>query len=120
MPYTREEANNLLPELRQHLVELKQAFALQVKHQEEVEEVRAGNGGGPGLNDFLQAARVVSDALRWIADRGIVLRDVSEGLCDFPGEINGKDVFLCWKLGEESVDHWHELDSGFSGRKPLD
>lgn len=72
------------------------------------------------MNDFLQAARVVSDALRWIADRGIVLRDVSEGLCDFPGEINGKDVFLCWKLGEESVDHWHELDSGFSGRKPLD
>jgi hypothetical protein len=48
----------------------------------------------------------------------IELKDYETGLIDFPGRHQGRDVFLCWKLGEEKVGHWHELHAGFSGRQP--
>ena len=50
----------------------------------------------------------------------MVVRDIDSGLVDFPAVIDGREVYLCWRLGEESVDHWHDLDSGFGGRTPLD
>jgi len=46
-------------------------------------------------------------------------RPYDSGLVDFPGEIDGRLVYLCWRLGEPSIQHWHELDAGFPGRQPL-
>jgi hypothetical protein len=43
-----------------------------------------------------------------------------DGLCDFPSQRNGREVCLCWRLGESSVSHWHEVEAGFSGRRPID
>ena len=50
---------------------------------------------------------------------GCELKDYHIGLVDFPGQLDGREICLCWKLGESKVEHWHELDSGFTGRKPL-
>jgi hypothetical protein len=50
---------------------------------------------------------------------GIQLKDRRIGLIDFPSELDGRPVLLCWQLGEPSVQFWHELDSGFAGRQPL-
>jgi hypothetical protein len=50
---------------------------------------------------------------------GITLRDIETGLIDFPALVDGRQVWLCWKLGEGDVEWWHELDSGFAGRRPL-
>ncbi|MGH7162065.1 MAG: DUF2203 domain-containing protein [Planctomycetota bacterium] len=50
---------------------------------------------------------------------GVVLKDYETGLVDFPAELNGRPILLCWKLGEESVGHWHETDTGFAGRRPI-
>ena len=44
----------------------------------------------------------------------------SDGLCDFPSERDGREVYLCWRLGEPAVHYWHELHTGFAGRQPLD
>ncbi len=41
------------------------------------------------------------------------------GLVDFPGELQGRPIYLCWRLGERAVTHWHELDAGFAGRRPI-
>jgi hypothetical protein len=49
----------------------------------------------------------------------ILLRDPETGLVDFPGEIDGRSVFLCWRLGEKEVAWYHEENAGFSSRKPL-
>lgn len=54
-----------------------------------------------------------------LAGIGCELKDFSSGLVDFPAEIDGRKVWLCWKLGEAEVTHWHELDAGFSGRRPI-
>lgn len=50
---------------------------------------------------------------------GIVLKDRRLGLVDFPSEVDGRQVWLCWRLGEPSVQFYHELDAGFGGRKPV-
>ena len=50
---------------------------------------------------------------------GCVLKDLGQGLVDFYCKFEGRDIFLCWKLGEEKIKAWHEVDSGFAGRKPI-
>ncbi len=50
---------------------------------------------------------------------GVELKDYYTGLVDFPCRMNGREVYLCWRLGESEVAHWHELDAGFAGRQPL-
>ena len=51
---------------------------------------------------------------------GIVIRDVDRGLIDFPAIRDGEEVYLCWELGEDSVEYWHDLESGYGGRRQLD
>jgi hypothetical protein len=65
---------------------------------------------------FLEVRRL----LEMIEQSGIVLRDIDRGLVDFPALIDGREVLLCWELGEDEVAHWHDLDTGFDGREPLD
>ena len=59
--------------------------------------------------------RYVSQLVAW----DVTLRDIETGLVDFPALVNGRQVCLCWRLGEDRVGFWHELDSGFAGRRPL-
>ena len=66
-----------------------------------------------GIVDQMQATVTRIDA--W----GIALRDIGTGLIDFPALANGRQIWLCWRLGEGPIEWWHELDSGFSGRRPL-
>jgi hypothetical protein len=66
-----------------------------------------------GVVDQMAAAVARIDAL------GITLRDIGQGLIDFPALVAGRQVWLCWHLGEDEVTTWHELDAGFTGRKPL-
>ncbi len=66
-----------------------------------------------GIVDQMQA-----DAA-WLDERDIVLRDISTGLLDFPGEADGRPIWLCWRLGEASVTAWHTPDEGFAGRRPI-
>lgn len=51
---------------------------------------------------------------------GVEMKDPEIGLVDFPARLDGRVVYLCWKLGEETIDHWHELTTGFSGREPVE
>jgi hypothetical protein len=67
-----------------------------------------------GLVDQMQAAVIEVDS--W----GIVLRDIQTGLVDFPALVAGRQVWLCWRLGEDEVGWWHELSEGFGGRRRLE
>lgn len=66
-----------------------------------------------GVIDQMSAAVARIDAL------GITLRDIERGLIDFPALASGRQVWLCWELGEDDVAHWHELETGFGSRRPL-
>jgi hypothetical protein len=57
--------------------------------------------------------------IRELEELGVEFKGPEMGLVDFPGMLAGRRVYLCWRLGEPSVQHWHELDTGFAGRQPL-
>ncbi len=64
--------------------------------------------------------RRVKDALAEIDSAGVQVKDLDIGLLDFPCEVEGRTVLLCWKLGETGITHWHGTDEGFASRKPID
>jgi hypothetical protein len=69
--------------------------------------------------DAMAIARDIDAFERELEELGISLKDRRLGLIDFPGEVDGRRVWLCWRLGETSVQYWHDLDSGYAGRQPL-
>ena len=67
-----------------------------------------------------KAEQRAKDALAEIDSIGVQVKDIDIGLLDFPCEVEGKTVLLCWKMGEDSITHWHGTDEGFAGRKLID
>ena len=67
-----------------------------------------------------KAEQQAKDALAEIDSIGVQVKDLSIGLLDFPCEVEGQTILLCWKLGEPAITHWHGLQEGFAGRKPID
>jgi hypothetical protein len=61
----------------------------------------------------------LTEELAAVEALGVAVKDLDIGLCDFLGERDGRDVWLCWQYGEKSIGFWHEIDSGFGGRRPL-
>jgi hypothetical protein len=69
--------------------------------------------------DAMAIARDIDTFERELEELDIVLKDRRLGLVDFPGELDGRRVWLCWRLGEPAVQYWHDLDAGYAGRQPL-
>ena len=117
--YTLDRANERIPELdemltvlraqRDELRELKTAF----EATEPADDQRRIRLRMQGLVDQMQASVARIDG--W----SITLRDIDTGLVDFPALVSGRQVWLCWQLGEGSIAWWHELDDGFGGRRSL-
>ncbi len=118
--FTMAEANAMLPDLRERLARIRDAREVVIRTSTLVKDRVATDGGGvAGEPAYFQAARVLRAELEHLAEQDVVLRDPESGLVDFLGEVEGRRVWLCWRVGEDRVRHFHELDSGFSGRKPL-
>jgi hypothetical protein len=118
--YTVEEANAMLPELRERLVRIRSARQTLLRTAEKIRGTVATDGGGKdGGRDYWEAKQILGAEVAHLAELEIALRDPETGLIDFPGEREGDPVFLCWRADEDHVAHWHDQSTGFSGRKPL-
>jgi hypothetical protein len=128
--FTEEEANDALEMVRplvERLVEARKRFVHVAGRLEQVEGTVSGNGGGLDPERVQELQELVGDAaadLATIVDElekvGVQIKDLDEGLIDFPARHpEGDTVLLCWRLGESDVAHWHGLEEGFAGRKPL-
>jgi hypothetical protein len=117
--FTRDEAQTELAELRERLPRLREARHALIRASERINEAVIVDGGGVAGTDWFAAQQTLKTEVEYLADRGILLRDPETGLVDFPGHVEGRRVFLCWRLGEEQVAWYHEESSGVSGRKPL-
>jgi hypothetical protein len=119
--FTVEEANAALPHVKPLLQRLRDARDLLT--DEEAHAVLAdaapSNGGGEPGTQVGEAFLEVRRLLIALEEGGIVVRDVDRGLIDFPAIIDGREVYLCWELGEDEVAWWHELDAGYRGRQSL-
>lgn len=117
--YTLDRANDRIADLdgmltllrtqRDELRELKSTF----ETTDSIDDQRRLRLRMQGLVDQMQASVARIDG--W----GITLRDIDSGMIDFPALVSGRQVWLCWQLGEDAVEHWHELETGFGSRRPL-
>ncbi|MEA2283897.1 MAG: hypothetical protein QOK21_4504 [Solirubrobacteraceae bacterium] len=119
--FTVGQANNLVPVINDLMIGLRFAHAtLSSGLQESELSLLAETSGGawPG-RERAEAAVTVSLAFETLEELDVLVRDVERGIVDFPTLMNGREVYLCWRLGEREISHWHELESGFAGRRPL-
>ena len=82
-------------------------------------EVVSSNGGSRHTPELLKATARFQEVLDRIAARGCHLKGLDPGLVDFPHLRQGREVYLCWQMGEKEIRYWHEIDDGFDGRQPL-
>jgi hypothetical protein len=129
--FTLDEAQSLLPVLQSLLHSALESKKLIDAVDTELQELahRVMLHGGILVNVLHMARRKaerekavqrVKDALAEIDAMGVQVKDLDIGLLDFPCEVEGRTVLLCWKLGEKSITHWHGVSEGFAGRKPID
>ena len=120
--YSREEAESLLPRVKPVLQKLRDAKDLLTDEEahEVLSEAAPANGGGEEGTQVGEAFLDVRRLLGALQEAGIVVRDIDRGLIDFPAIREGEEVYLCWELGEDSIDWWHDVEDGYRGRQPLD
>jgi hypothetical protein len=114
------EANELLPYLSPTLVELREKFEEAARIRALIAQAAMTNGGSQNREEEQRVLGRVAELLDRLREWEIELRDVSTGLVDFPTVIEGEPAWLCWRLGEPEVNHWHGPDEGFVGRKPIE
>ena len=127
--FTPEEANAALAEVRPlvaEMVEQRRLHVTALERQEELEAHIRGNGGGIPPATLAAAADEVESEARELArtidellERGVEVKDIDEGLIDFPALRHGETVLLCWRLGEDEIRYWHTAEAGFAGRREL-
>jgi len=117
--YTQQSANELLPLVREQLAELQAAYAVLQNLNAQVARSSETNGGSGRSSGWKEATDKLAVLLEWFHGRNVIVRDVAQGLIDFPGILNGEEVVLCWKAPEPAVEFWHYPDAGFAGRRPL-
>lgn len=117
--YTVEEANALLPHLAPTLVELRASSEEALRIKETMERAAVGNGGSSKGEKWRKKLARVQELIDRINEWEIELRDLETGLVDFPAVVDGRPAYLCWRLGEPEVAHWHSPDDGFQGRRRL-
>ena len=127
--FTPEEANAAL----EHVAPLVERMVMErrehldaLERQEELEQRIRGNGGGippatlaETAAEVDRIARSLAQTVDEIARHGAEVKDLDEGLIDFPALRHGETVLLCWKLGEDEIRFWHRLEDGFAGRQEL-
>ena len=120
--YTREEARLMLPQIEEWLKELELAKKELERAAPRLESMIDGGCdlGGGLVSRYLSAFLDMRKVLAEFSDREILIKDLDRGLIDFQAFVAGREVFLCWERGEEDVEHWHELDTGYGGREPID
>jgi hypothetical protein len=120
--FTVEEANRLIPQMRAIVESLRQGRQEMLRHRPEAEAMAqhaTGNGGGAAGAYLGVHSQVLGRGLVQLQAMGVLLKDIDRGLIDFPHWREGREVYLCWLYGEEQINYWHEIDSGYSGRQPL-
>jgi hypothetical protein len=135
--YSLDDANALVPDLatvtgrlrdqRDELVGIRDAY--RDREGAVLREVIAettdadASDNDPELRRLRLRMRGIVDQMQadvaWLDERDIVLRDIGTGLVDFPALVSGRQVWLCWRSGEDAIGFWHALDEGFAGRRPL-
>ena len=120
--YTVEQANAKLAHVGKvvrRLQDARRRLADEAFHSDFATEAELSGGAWPGA-EHAAAALEVALGFDRLEELDVVVRDLERGLIDFPSLLEGREVYLCWLLDEPAVGHWHAVESGFGGRRPID
>lgn len=129
--FTLEEANQTLPLVKAIVGDVVRHYREISERKDRLNQIQrsrsnSGRGPDPYSEELAQVAveidKQVADLQGYIEELetlGVELKDLSRGLVDFRALMDGREVYLCWQLGEDEVAFWHELDAGFGGRHSL-
>ena len=130
--FTIDEANNALPLVRAIVTDIVAKYSEVSERKSRLDQIRESRSTREhGAHDLYgeELVHVEQELEKEIAklqefideleNLGIELKDISRGLIDFRSLMDGREVYLCWLLGEDEIGHWHELDAGFGGRQSL-
>lgn len=120
--FTLQEANSLIPKLRPLIKKVTKVSNVLLEMQEEIKKVRskASLGSGSYLGpSYLNNIVLLTTTIQEVESTGVLVKDYRTGLCDFPHLKDGRVIYLCWKMDEEEINYWHEIDAGFAGRQLL-
>ncbi|MFQ5948611.1 MAG: DUF2203 domain-containing protein [Acidimicrobiia bacterium] len=115
--FTLEEANGLVPEVVRRMEEVAAA-----RHQfgEAIEAAaERARGDGHGGTESMEVGEELQGMLQRFHDEGIQVKGVSPALVDFPALVEGREVLLCWREGEEEIRFYHSPETGFAGRRSI-
>ena len=129
--FTLDEAQSLLPVLESLLKRAIDGKRIAEEAESDLSGLaqRIHASGGMRVNSTMVAKqraqmedhlKRVRESIAEIDSIGVQVKDLEAGLLDFPCRVDDQVVLLCWRLGEPSIEHWHTLEAGFQGRKPLD
>ncbi len=125
--FTVTQANATLPLVRAIVGDIADLAQGMAKLQERLEQQRKPGQARTMSREEIQQLRAeyqhnqsrLEEFIRELGQLQVELKDPLLGLVDFPSRLEGREVYLCWQLGEAEVAHWHELDAGFAGRQLL-
>ena len=120
--FTLAEATALIPQLETFLSKAKNGRAILIHTKDEIKKAcaKAEFGGGSTVGPrYITALENMHENLQAIQETGVIVKDLDLGLCDFPFYLDGRIVYLCWKLGEDKIEWWHEITTGFSERQSI-
>jgi hypothetical protein len=126
--FTLEQANKMLPLVKAIVSDLVKHYGDLCERRDRLAIIRGRGNESRGpyreeldeVNDQLERdADRLKELVEELAELGVEFKDPNLGLVDFPALIEGREVYLCWKLGEPEVQFWHELEAGYQGRQPL-
>ncbi len=121
--FTADEANRALVLVRRIMTDIVERYGRMLDLRSQYHELSGLVGSAPRLAKLqvgMEEARADVHRLHEeLTEIGCELKDWASGLVDFPAVHQGRKVWLCWRLGETAVTHWHELSAGFAGRKPI-
>lgn len=120
--FSVDQANQLLEVIKPLAGEMLSIRGTLLEIQPKLESAlnKAVNNGGSLVSQrALIAFDSLKDVLSQIQQYDVLVKDVNSGLIDFPSIRGDEVVFLCWQYGEDRIEHWHEVEAGFKGRKPL-
>lgn len=121
--YTLAEARAALPVVKAHMGRIQRAreAILQLRPTAWAAIQKAAtNGGSHEAGELALHARQLEESVKLILRMGIQIKDLDHGIIDFLGMRQGHEVYLCWRYGEDDIGYWHELHTGFAGRRPID
>lgn len=118
--FTLEEANRTLPLVSRIVADITRGHQKVTDLQEQLQHLSTGAKHRPQVEKDLELSMErLGGLVEELANVGAQIKDVQIGLVDFVGKHQGRDVFLCWKLGEDQIGYWHETDAGVAGRQPV-